>query len=169
MRIVKPACTLTEIRINPEYPMPIDDLMMQDTGYGRRPIMLEFRYGSGGGVSLYVDEKKVASAGGHGYDKKGCCLAQWFTRTFQPELQAIFNQPKYQKQLKGSQSGPHEWYCLMRSESGTISLNGASGFSNVDSIMERSIGLCCRSIGQTKDSTIYLLARSIAPKKKKVK
>ena len=119
-------------------------------------------------MSLYVDEKRVATASGHGYDKKGTCLAQWFTETFQPELQAIFNQPKYQKQLKGAYTGPHEWYCTYRDDkTGHISINGMSGFSNVEGIMERSIGLCCRSIGQTKDSSIYLLAVFKNPKRAK--
>ena len=155
MSIVK----LTEIRLDPKYPIAIRDLLLQKPGLGKHLILIEFRIGSGGGCTLYVDSRKVATAGGYGYDKRGVCLANWFTKTFQEELKAIFDQPKYQKQLKGSNSGPHKWYCTNRSDKGEISINGMSGKGNVIGIMEQSVGLTLRYIGESKATDIYMLAR----------
>lgn len=168
MRAIKPISPATTINLN--NPFPVEDLLLQDTGYGRRPVMVEIRFGKGGGCSLLINGDKVATAGGYGYDKAGTCLAQWFTKAYQEELKAIFDQPKYQKQLKGSGRGPHPWYCTSRSETtGRISINGMSGRSNVEGIMARSVGLTLRYIGETHESTIYLLARSAAPRKKRAK
>lgn len=149
------------------YPLEVTNLLLQDNGYGRSPMLFEFRFGTGGGCTLNIDGDKVAKAGGHGYCKQGVCLAQWFTKAFAEHLKQLFSTAKMQRQLKGSSSGPHEWYCLYRAEDGTISLNGMSGINNVISIMERSTGLTLRRIGETKESTLYLLARDVRRKERK--
>jgi hypothetical protein len=40
-------------------------------------------------VSLYVDNKKVASTCGGGYDMNGCVLGQWINQTFGNELREL--------------------------------------------------------------------------------
>ena len=146
---------------------PIKNLLMQETGYGCYPVMIEFRNGRGGGVQLFVAEKPMAKAGGHGYDKYGTALAQWFTEAFADELKEIFDRPQHQKGLKHPHSGNlpngdrNPWYCVLRDDkTGKISINGMSGFSHVISLMERTVGLTLRSIGNTPTSSIYLLARN---------
>lgn len=146
---------------------PIKNLMMQECGYGRYPVMFEFFHGRGGGITLFVAGRKEATAGGHGYDKQGTALSRWFEQAFADDLKAIFDKPKYRKQLNSPHSGTlsdgsrNPWYCVMRNEkTGAISINGMSGLSHVIDLMERTVGLTLRSVGQTKTSSIYLLSRN---------
>jgi hypothetical protein len=160
--ITKPASPLTEI---PDFGKP-EELLLQDRGYGRRPMLFEFRFSKQGQVSLYVasDRKPTSRTGGHGYDKKGVAFAGWFCKTFAAELKALFDQPKFQKQLTGASSGlrpngkRHEWYCTYRdAKTGAVSINGMSGLDNVIEIMQRAFGLDLRYIGETNDSTLYMM------------
>lgn len=152
-----------------------DNLLLNQSTYNLRPYLFEFRFSKQGHVKLFVksDRKACASASGYGYDKKGVAFAGWFCKTFQAELKAIFDQPKFMKQLDGSSMGQqadgtaHPWYCTYRDgKTGHISINGMSGLDNVVSIMERAFGLTLRYIGETNDSTLYMLAKHIPHKRK---
>ena len=163
----KPAFTLTEI---PGEGYGPESLLLNKDTYNLRPYLFEFRFSKSRGCSLFIrgDRLACAHAGGGGYDKKGVCMAQWFTKTFQAELKAIFDQPKYAKQLEGSSMGrrkdgtAHPWYCVyLDAKTSHVSINGMSGLGNVVEIMERSVGLTLRYIGETKDSTLYLLAKHV--------
>ena len=168
----KPVVTLTEI---PGECYGPDSLVLNDDTYNCYPFLFEFRFTKSGACKLFVksDREACAKAGGYGYDKKGTCMAQWFTKTFAAELKAIFDQPKYRKQLDGSSCGQqadgtaHPWYCVYRDDkTGHISIDGMSGLDNVVEIMERSVGLTLRYIGETNDSTLYMLAKHIPHKRK---
>ena len=168
----KPVTPLTEI---PGECYGPDSLVLNGDTYNRYPYLFEFRFTKSGACKLFVksDRKACATAGGYGYDKKGVCMAQWFTKTFAAELKAIFDQPKFMKQLDGSSMGQqadgtaHPWYCMYRDgKTGHISINGMSGLGNVVYIMERAFGLTLRYIGETNDSTLYMLAKHIPPKRK---
>ena len=169
--ITKPIVKLTEI---PDFG-PLDDLLLGGDTYGKRPYLIEFRFSKQGHVKLFVrsDRNPCAKASGYGYDKKGVAFAKWFTDTFAAELKAIFDQPKYRKQLDGSSSGrradgtAHPWYCVYRNEkTGHISINGMSGLNNVVEIMQRSVGLDLRYVGETGDSTLYMLTKHVPFKRK---
>ena len=57
---------VSEIRLDPQYPVKVDNLLLQDPGVGLRAVTLEFRFGSGGGCNLLVNGDRVAKAGGYG-------------------------------------------------------------------------------------------------------
>jgi hypothetical protein len=165
VKITKPVLAAKSFKVG-GYDRAVSELLLQDTGYGRYPTLLEFRF-TNSACHLFVDsaKDKVSSGSGYGFDRAGVALAGWFCKTFAAELKAIFDQPKFQKQLNGSSSGrmkngsAHLWYGVYRDEkTGSISVNGMSGKDNVIEIMERSVGLTLRYIGETKDSTLYLLA-----------
>lgn len=165
VKFTKPALAIESFQFE-GYERKVSEILLQDPGMGRSPYLFEFRF-TKSACNLHVGSsvKPVARAGGYGYDKQGVALAKWFTETFAAELKAIFDQPKFQRQLKGSGSGTmangkrNPWYCVYRDEkTGAISINGMSGKDNVVEIMERSVGLTLRYIGETKDSNLYLLA-----------
>jgi hypothetical protein len=165
VKFTKPCLAIKSFK-HKGYSREVSELLPQDPGYGQTPYLIEFRF-TKSACHLHVGSSKGRAASGYGYgfDRAGVALAGWFCKTFAAELKAIFDQPKFQKQLNGSSSGQmedgsaHPWYCVYRDEkTGAISINGMSGKDNVIEIMERSVGLTLRYIGETKDSTLYLLA-----------
>ena len=145
----------------------IKHLMMQESGYGRYPMMFEFQQGSGGGVTLHIDGVKESAFRGHGYDKAGRALAQWFCRAFADELKEIFARPRHRKALglpdlnyfdDGSRN---PWYgVLLNEKTGRIEIVGQVSLTHVIAIMERTVGLSLRLLGHTRTSSIYLLCRN---------
>lgn len=172
VKITKPALALKTFNFE-GIERKFEDLLLQDPGYGRMPFLVEFRF-TKSACHLHIgsSKNKVSSGSGYGFDRAGVALAGWFCKEFAAELKAIFDQPKFRKQLEGSSRGQradgmaHPWYCVYRDEkTGSISINGMSGKDNVIEIMERSVGLTLRYIGETKDSTLYLLAKHVPRKR----
>lgn len=173
VKFTKPAMVVETIKIQ-DHEFKVSEMLLQDTGYGRYPMLFEFRF-TKSACNLHVgsSKDKVSSGSGYGFDRAGVALAGWFCKAFAAELKAIFDQPKFKRQLNGSSRGQmqngnaHPWYCVYRDEkTGAISINGMSGKDNVIEIMERSVGLTLRYIGETKDSTLYLLAPKFKRKAK---
>ena len=137
--------------------------------------VLEFKWGKSRGRDTYgynictlqVDGAKVASCNGGGYDMKGTCLGDWVARTFAARLLRLrkpfhglsFHDPNYktpakvaEREAKGESLGL-ERYQAFYSASSPIptrkhrvpSINGACGFSSVESIMV-AIGLKSRYV-----------------------
>ena len=73
----------------------VEDLLLQDPGYGRMPFLVEFRF-TKSACHLHIgsSKDKVSSGSGYGFDRAGVALAGGFCKEFAAELKAIFDQWK---------------------------------------------------------------------------
>jgi hypothetical protein len=114
--------------------------------------LLEFKWGRTNAVSLYVNDSRVATAGGGGYDKKGTVLGEWIQKEFQEEL----------KKLYAGKKKESDYYGMSKSESGDkIFLDGATGFNSMENILN-AIGYGLDRVASSKNVDKYILVESKA-------
>lgn len=143
-------------------------------------LVTSFR-GSSGMVRMYADRedasRQVARAGGGGYDKRGTCLGEFITESFQPELQRIARraysqyrrtgeglkriESKHPRDLHG-EGGRDSLYGMTayrdnRGRVESVRLDGACGWESICRVAE-AIGLQVRYIAETKNSCVHELA-----------
>lgn len=138
-------------------------------------LVTTFRGGSGT-VRLYVDrddsDRQVAHAGGGGYDKRGTCLGEFLTDTFQPELLRIAKRAgaSYRDTADGLQRVEDEaagrydsrslygmtTYRNRRGKAERVRLDGACGYESMVRVAE-AIGLRIEFAGETRDAYVHVL------------
>lgn len=112
--------------------------------------LLEFRYGRTNAVSLFVNDTRVATAGGGGYDKKGTALGEWMQNEFQEEL----------KKLYAGKKKESDYYGMNKSDTdGKIWLDGACGFNSMENILN-AIGYGFERVGSSKSVDKYILVEN---------
>ena len=121
--------------------------------------------------SLYVDDKKVASCNGGGYDMQGTCLANWLQNNYQDRLLKRFADEINSiedKDYKKNTSTGEKWFYkslsfygghIIENKGGfKISLDGAYGFSSIEKIANE-IGIFLQwntASNKDKNKTYYL-------------
>lgn len=138
-------------------------------------LVTTFR-GNTGTVRLFIDrddsDRCVATAGGGGYDKRGTCLGEFLTDTFQPELLKIANRAgsTYRDTADGLQRVEDETagrydsralygmttYRNRRGKAERVRLDGGCGYESMVRIAE-AIGLRIEFAGETRDAYVHIL------------
>lgn len=90
--------------------------------------------------SLYVDDKKVASCSGGGYDMEGTVLGMWMEKEFYEELTTLTS---------------NDYYGLYN-DNLAIRLDGACGFNCMTRVLD-ALGYKLKRIDSSKNQTIYIL------------
>lgn len=112
--------------------------------------LLEFKWGRTNAVSLYVNDTRVTTAGGGGYDKKGTVLGEWMQKEFQDEL----------KKLYAGKKKESDYYGMGKSDAGDkIWLDGASGFNSMENILN-AIGYGLDRVASSKNADKYILVEN---------
>jgi hypothetical protein len=114
--------------------------------------------------SLWINDHKISSCNGGGYDMEGTALGNWMQKAFHDQLKRL-------KANYGSLDTPTGFYGLSFynnkrkkrqktwSKDCSVSLNGACGFSSMERILKR-LGYQLRYVTGSRNSTVYTLEKA---------
>jgi len=118
--------------------------------------------------SLWINDKKVSSCNGGGYDMEGTVLAEWMTKEFQNRLLVLKHRANNVYEIKNgnykmiNQTPDTDTFYGMTlyhnidKNKLSVSLDGACGFSSMERILE-AVGYKLRYVYSSKNKTIYTL------------